>query len=95
MNLLEVYYSSFREYGKEQANKLLSYISNSPIEIIPEISDPVFEEAGRFKASYQISLADSIALAEAFVQKAKLVTSDHHEFDIIESKEDFKFLWVR
>jgi predicted nucleic acid-binding protein len=60
-----------------------------------KISDEIFLEAGRLKASYKISLADSIVLAEALVTNAKLLTADHHEFDVIEENEEILFLWIR
>ena len=95
LNLLEVYYELFREYGKERADKFFEEIKQSPITINNEISDEVFVEAGRLKASYKISLADSIALAEASVSNGVLLTADHHEFNVIEEKESVAFLWIR
>jgi hypothetical protein len=59
------------------------------------LTDSVFNEAGRFKASYRISLADSIALAETIVSSGELLTADHHEFDVIEKQEEIKFHWIR
>lgn len=47
------------------------------------------------KAVYKISLADSIALAQASVLGGSLVTSDHHEFGVIESRENMKLFWFR
>jgi len=47
------------------------------------------------KATYKISLADSIATACASIYYAELVTADHHELDEIASKENIKFLWIR
>ena len=95
LNFLEVYYGFLREYGEEKTEILLKNIENSPIQIVSEISDDVFREAGRLKASYRISLADSIALAQASVDDCSIVTCDHHEFDIIENSESIKFLWIR
>jgi len=95
LNLLEVYYDLIRAYGKEQADGFYRDIKHMPIRIYHEISDDVFKEAGRLKVSYKISLADSVALAQALVIGAKLVTCDHHEFDVIEDKEDIQFCWVR
>ena len=40
-------------------------------------------------------LADSIALAQAIVSSAELLTSDHLEFDPIEGKEGLRFCWIR
>jgi len=95
LNLLEFYYGVLRAYGKTIAEEALAMIADSPIEIIREISDKTFQEAARLKAAYKISLADSIALAEARTQNASLVTCDHHEFDPLEQAEPISFLWIR
>ncbi|MCL2351430.1 MAG: hypothetical protein FWC55_02740, partial [Firmicutes bacterium] len=42
-----------------------------------------------------ISLADSIALAEAAVIGGHLITADHHELDIVERNESVRFFWIR
>ena len=94
-NLLEVYYDLLRTHGKEKADIILSEIKKRPMEIIAEISDELFEEAGRLKSLYKISFADSFALAQAIVSDGALLTSDHHEFDAIEEKENINFEWVR
>jgi len=95
LNFLEVYYDLYRSYGEEVADKLIRNINKPPIVIHSELSDTVFKEAGRLKASYKISIADSIALGEAIVSGGQLLTSDHHEFDLIEKSEDIKFYWIR
>jgi predicted nucleic acid-binding protein len=64
-------------------------------EIFRQIADGNLFEAGRLKAGYKISIADSIALATAFIYESELVTCDHHELDVIESKENIKFFWIR
>ena len=66
-----------------------------PINIISGLKQRVFKESGRLKAMYKVSLADSIALAEAKVNKMLLVTCDHHEFDIVEKANELEFYWVR
>ena len=95
LNLLEVYYDLYRAYGKERAGGFLDEIKQSPIVVNHEFSDEIFTEAGRLKASYRISLADSVALAQAIVSGGALITCDHHEFDIIETKEHIAFVWIR
>jgi predicted nucleic acid-binding protein len=47
------------------------------------------------RAHYKISFADMIVLAIASVSGYKLLTSDHHEFDIIEKNESIIFEWIR
>ena len=95
LNLLEVYYNLHKAYGIQLADHFIEAVKQSPIAINSEISDEIFKEAGRLKASYKISLADSVALAQASVLSGMLVTSDHHEFDIIEKKENIAFFWIR
>lgn len=96
VNLLDVYYDTYRLYDKETADKLVKIIGRLPILIKSKLSDDVFNEAGRLKASYRISIADSIALAESSVSGGKLLTSDHHEFDVIEKSESgMKIHWIR
>ena len=55
LNLLEVYYDAYRNYGREAADKLIKNINKPPITIKSELSDAVFKAAGRMKASYRIS----------------------------------------
>ena len=95
LNLLEVYYDVYRFRGRELAEKIVTEVKNRPVTIVSQISDAVFSEAGRLKSSYKISLADSIALAEAGVSEAELVTADHHEFDAVEKAESLSFFWIR
>ena len=93
--LLEVYYDLYRTFGKEKADLVLSEIKKCPIEINAEITDEIFNEAGRLKATYKISFADSFALAQTIVLDGELLTADHHEFDLLEGVESIRFLWIR
>lgn len=95
LNLLEVYYDAYRLCGKAQADFMVSALKQSPVRVVSEIKDSVFAEAGRLKATYRISLADSIALAETFVSGGELLTADHHEFDAVEKQENIRFMWIR
>lgn len=95
INLLEVYYDAYRSHGKKQADLMIANLRESPVSVNAKISDEIFEEAGRLKAAYKVSLADSIALAQAVVTGGELLTADHHEFDAIEGKEPIRFYWIR
>ena len=95
VNVLEVYYDLYQRHGKIAADEELVKMRDLPILINGEIDDELIKEAGRLKITYKISLADSFALAEAIIWGGKLVTSDHHEFDIIETKENVEFEWIR
>jgi predicted nucleic acid-binding protein len=95
INVLEVFYGVYREDGKERAEEVLEKIAGLPIKVIGTLKKGVFKEAGRLKATYRISLADSIAASEALIKKARLMTSDHHELDEIEDREKIDFYWIR
>lgn len=94
-NVLEIYYGVFREYDKEKAEETLTRILALHLIIIDTLADDVFKEAGRLKAIYKISLADSIALAEAKTRGCQILTADHHEFDAIDEKGEVIFFWIR
>ncbi|MFA5518012.1 MAG: PIN domain-containing protein [Spirochaetota bacterium] len=95
INVLEVYYGFYRDDSPAIAEKFYAYIFLLPIVVVDIISDQLFFEAGKLKALYRISLADSIALGEAKIRNASLVTSDHHEFDIIDKDKVVRFYWIR
>ena len=95
LNVLEIYYGVFRDVSQTKAADVLTTIRALPLTIVKGLSDSVFAEAGRIKATYKVSLADSIALAEAKTRDVPLVTSDHHEFDALEAENELHFLWIR
>jgi len=95
LNLFEVFYGIRREQGLAKAEHVYNILMRLPVVIIDGIADEVFLEASRIKSSYHMSLADSIALGEASVMDASLVTSDHHEFDVVDKNEVIQFTWLR
>jgi len=42
-----------------------------------------------------MSYADSYVLAMADISNAQVVSTDHHEFDIVEKNTMLKFYWPR
>ena len=95
INLFEVFYNVRRADGLLAAEAVYDKMMGLPIKIINALSDEVFFEASRLKTSYKMSVADCIALAEASVLGASLITSDHHEFDAVEQNESINFTWIR
>jgi predicted nucleic acid-binding protein len=96
INLLEVFYDFYRSEGREFAMDFLEDFRNWKV-IIHDFTDEIMIEAGRLKAGYKISLADSVALGQAIVSGAVFLTSDRHEFGIIDKQgiEDIEFCWIR
>ena len=94
VNLLEVFYGYYHDNGKNYADNIMDGVARSIVSI-SEFDKEIFPIAGRLKASYRISLADSIVLAQAIVSGGELLTSDHHEFNAIVGHEDIVFQWIR
>lgn len=95
VNLLEVYYDVIKNYDEQEADKMLETVKELPIEITKELENTAFKKAGYLKSKYKMSLADSIALAESIARNGRLITSDHHEFALIEKSENIKIYWFR
>ena len=95
VTFLEIYYNLIKELGKDSANLFFKHIKQTKIKIIYEITEDTIKSAGYFKSTYKISLGDSFVLAIAKLYNAEIISSDHHEFDVIEKSENIKFLWIR
>ena len=95
INLLEVHYANIRELGREQAVEILRKVLSAKIHVVAVISDNIFSEAARLKATYKIALADCIGLSTAIELSGKFVTSDHLELDQITNSEPDFIHWFR
>jgi len=95
INIFEIYYGVYRAEGELKAEEVYRRILRTPIKVIETFDHKVFRVAGKLKSKYRMSLADSIALGEAVVRNAAVLSSDHHEFDVIEKQESIKFNWIR
>ena len=95
VNLCEVYYDCLRVKGVEEARRLLSEIEGLPLTVLRVVDNPLIEMAGRFKVAENVSLADAFALAASRLLDARLMSSDHHEFDSISVKGEISFDWIR
>ncbi len=95
VNLAEVYYDAVRVSGEEKAQELFENVSRLPITVLWDLDISLIKLVGKYKTSYQISFADCFVLALAEKEKAIVISTDHHEFDPIESAERMLFYWLR
>jgi predicted nucleic acid-binding protein len=96
VNLLEVFYGLIGDVGIERAQAMMAPLDDTPLTIIDNISQPVYQRAARLKGTYRrVSLADCVGLATAADYSATFVTSDHHEIKAIEQSEALSILWFR
>jgi predicted nucleic acid-binding protein len=94
IQVLEVYYDRIYVKGQKYADEFLDHFFESNILVDRHISDPVIIQAGHYKTSYDMSLADAVCLANAAVRNITVITSDH-EFESVEEAEQYPFFWIR
>ncbi|MBI4335008.1 MAG: PIN domain-containing protein [Chloroflexi bacterium] len=94
-NLGEVYYDFFRNDGLEAAQTAWNNTVALPLEVRRDADDAFIQRVGVIKVTESVSFADAFALALAERLQVPLVTTDHHEFDPVEKKGRFRFLWLR
>lgn len=75
ISLMEIYYITWQQKGKDIAKELIVLIKSLPIQII-ESNERLILSAGRIKANHRLSVADSIIAATAIEKSAVLVHKD-------------------
>lgn len=95
INVFEVCYDLAKSTNLETGLEIYQDIQDLPIQIIDSIDKEQIEYAVYFKNKYKISVADSFVLGLAKKLDATVVTSDHHEFDVIEKEKQLDFHWLR
>ena len=95
VNLGEVYYDFLRAGGEAKARELWARALLLPMEIRRDLDDEFVHRVGAWKVRYSISYADAFALALAEREGVPLITTDHHEFDIVEADGTVDFFWLR
>lgn len=94
-NLGEVYYDFFREDGIEAAQTAWANTVALPLTLRRDTDDEFVQRVGVIKVAERVSFADAFALALSERLHVPLVTTDHHEFDPLEQRGHFRFLWLR
>lgn len=92
VNLCEVYYDCLlRGDNESTARELIADLKSLDIAFREDMDEQFWQmvasyKASTRKASLHIPLADCFVLSLAEREKATIVTSDHHEFDLILEK---------
>ena len=94
-NLGEVYYDFFRDSGLLAAQTAWTNTLALPLALRRDADDAFIQRAGVIKVEERVSFADAFALALTERLNVPLVSTDHHEFDTIDQKGHFRFLWLR
>ncbi len=94
-NLGEVFYDFFREDGLAVAQQAWAMTVALPLLLCRDMDDAFVQRVGVVKVTERVSLADAFALTLAERWQIPLLTTDHHEFDAVERKGHFRFVWLR
>ena len=94
-NLGEVYYDFFRDDGLAAAQTAWANATALPLALRRDADNVYIQRVGVIKVAERVSFADAFALALAERLRVPLITTDHHEFDAVERKGHFHFLWLR
>ncbi len=95
INCLEIFYKTYKKGGKKKSLEVLSIIQKLPILIIEEFNIETLKIAGEIKGKYKLSLTDSAAISLSKIKKGILLTTDHHEMEIIKKNKIIDIKWVR
>ena len=95
INCLEIYYKLLNKTNKKKSEEIIDSILRMPITIVEEFNIEILKIAGELKARYKISVADAVAVGLTYINKATLITSDHHELNIIKKNRIIKIQWFR
>jgi predicted nucleic acid-binding protein len=84
LNLCEVYYDFYRASGAAVAREAIQDLMAIGVWPHDELSIEFWQTAGALKATHRrISLADCFAVALAQAVGGSVLTSDHHESDVL------------
>jgi len=86
INVCELYYDFLRVSDRDTALAAVADLQAMGLLIHEEVESALWQMAGDYKASQRLSLADCFALALTNRLGGELVTSDHHEFDTVQTR---------
>jgi len=81
VNLCEVYYDFVKRSGEEAAAAAVDVVRSIGVIVREDIDEAFWQQAGRYKSRFHVSLGDAFALALADRFGAKIVTSDRTDFE--------------
>jgi predicted nucleic acid-binding protein len=83
INLCELYYDVYRDAGETLAESAIDDLRALGVIERNDFDEAFWKEAGRLKVRGKVSLADCCAITLTNRVGGTLMTSDHHELDVI------------
>ena len=85
INLCEVYYDFARSVDARTGRAALHDLRLAGVRARRDISTSFWLKVGDLKSAHKVSLADCFAIQLSKKLRGDVVTSDHHEFDVLEA----------
>lgn len=96
INLCEVFYDAFRHAGEAHAQAVITDLKAVQVTERNDFDRAFWQEAGKLKAvQKKVSLADCCAIALTNRVGGTLLSSDHHELDVIAALGICKITFIR
>ncbi|MHB8647547.1 MAG: PIN domain-containing protein [Thermomicrobiales bacterium] len=95
INLCEVYYDFFRSADQATAKAAIADLEALGVIVREDMDREFWQAVGSYKATNKASLADCVAITLANRVGGELVTSDHHEFDVIAAHGICRIRFIR
>lgn len=83
INIVEVYYHYLRLFDEATANQAIADLETDGVIIRQDLDTDFWKQVGRLKTRGRISIADCFCIALAQRLGGEVVTTDHHEFDVL------------
>lgn len=95
VNMMEVYYDFVRVGSPFDADSAVHDLAAAGIHIRMDMDEALWKDAGMIKVANRVSLADSLCLSLSRRLALPVLTSDHHEFDMIVASGVAKVVFLR
>jgi PIN domain nuclease of toxin-antitoxin system len=95
INLCEVYYDFLRVSGESVASSAVDQLRAAGVFICEDMDEAFWQQAGRYKVSFRMSLADAFLASFAERFSAEVVTCDREEFEPVAKSGALKVNFIR
>ncbi len=95
VNLCEVFYDFLKTDDEKSAQSALDDLRSVGLSVREDMDEAFWQQAGRYKVRFRVSLADAFALSLADRFGAKILTSDHRDFAPVAQAGACRVVFIR
>lgn len=95
VNVCEVFYYFLRLGGEPAARSAVDELRANGLLICEDMDQAFWQQVGRYKVSCKVPLGDAFAIALATRFGGEIITSDHNDFDAVQTSGLCKVQFIR